>query len=88
VSSVAPRVEPGPLSLHGMARLVEANEVNDRLDGVVLTNDGVRLAFSQWGTDCGLPAVVLIHGWSGSRFYFKHSVQVRSSSTLGVSLTE
>jgi len=61
-----------------MARLVEANEVDDgRVDGVVLTNDGVRLAFSQWGADSGGSAIILLHGWSGSRHYFTHSVKVR-----------
>jgi hypothetical protein len=64
-----------------MARLLEANMMDDgRVDGVVLTNDGCKLAFSQWGTigaDTSKPAVVLIHGWSGSRHYFRDSVKVR-----------
>eukprot|EP00878_Enallax_costatus_P028827 GHUV01031176.1.p1 GENE.GHUV01031176.1~~GHUV01031176.1.p1 ORF type:complete len:160 (+),score=25.99 GHUV01031176.1:581-1060(+) len=38
----------------------------------ITTNDGVCLAYDQYG-DSG-PVVVLIHGWSGSRKYFSRNV--------------
>jgi len=47
-------------------------------DGGVTLQDGVRLAYSEWGTSG--PTVVLIHGWSGSRHYFRDSVQKIAAS--------
>mmetsp|Transcript_30154 Transcript_30154/g.56824 ORF Transcript_30154/g.56824 Transcript_30154/m.56824 type:complete len:276 (-) Transcript_30154:372-1199(-) len=41
--------------------------------GNFTTNDGVDIAYTTWGTDG--PAVVLVHGWSGSRHFFRDSVQ-------------
>eukprot|EP00854_Cymbomonas_tetramitiformis_P005001 gene5001-6091_t len=39
----------------------------------ITTNDGVKLAYSKTGENG--PNVLLIHGWSGSRQYFRDSVQ-------------
>mmetsp|Transcript_1185 Transcript_1185/g.1674 ORF Transcript_1185/g.1674 Transcript_1185/m.1674 type:complete len:274 (-) Transcript_1185:128-949(-) len=39
----------------------------------VTTNDGVKLVYSQSGTSG--PCVILIHGWSGSRQYFRDSIE-------------
>jgi len=40
----------------------------------VTTNDGVRLHYISRGVDGPLPAIVLIHGWSGSHRYFDNSL--------------
>jgi pimeloyl-ACP methyl ester carboxylesterase len=38
--------------------------------GHIITNDGVKLYYEQFGQSHGGPTVVLVHGWSGSRHYF------------------
>eukprot|EP00959_Pyramimonas_sp_CCMP1952_P273786 5722832-Pyramimonas_sp.AAC.1 len=51
----------------------------------VTTNDGVKLAYHKYGSEG--PAVVLIHGWSGSRHYFRDSIEVRASMRRDTSTT-